>query len=108
MINVEKKQYFSMSLFGLFGFQPPQKKKQTPSRGNEKKQPNCGKTKHIQTSSKIPCSVEAIFSVSKHVYGFTRVTFRIDLFLCSVSKSHLILQRCVFVWTAFGGQFLVF
>jgi hypothetical protein len=37
MINVEKKQYFSMSLFGLFGFQPPQKKKQTPSRGNEKK-----------------------------------------------------------------------
>ena len=41
-----------MSLFGLFGFQPPKKKEtNTLSRKRKKKkQPNCGKTKHIQKS----------------------------------------------------------
>lgn len=42
-----------MSLFGLFGFQPPQKKRNKhplEETGKKKKQPNCGKTKHIQKS----------------------------------------------------------
>ena len=41
-----------MSLFGLFGFKPPQKKrnKHPLEETEKKKQPNCGKTKHIQKS----------------------------------------------------------